>query len=138
MEMRKMGIAGAVSLLSIAACLFLYNGRVHAARVAAASSGYKVTGKIPVAGEGGWDYLVVDADARRLYLSHSTHVVVYDVDSHTVVGDIPDTQGVHGIALAPELGRGFVSNGRGNSVAIFDLKAEDDWHGSRRHQPGRD
>ena len=100
--MRKMGIAGAVSLLSIAACLFLYNGRVHAARVAAASSGYKVTGKIPVAGEGGWDYLVVDADARRLYLSHSTNVVVYDVDSHAVVGDIPDTQGVHGIALAPE------------------------------------
>src|SRR5882724_12258427 len=122
MEMRKMGIAGAVSLLSIAACLFYYNERTHAASVAAAASGYKVSGKIPLAGEGGWDYLVVDSDARRLYLSHSTHVVVFDVDSHAVVGDIPDTQGVHGIALAPELGRGFVSNGRANSVTIFDLK----------------
>jgi len=120
--MKKMGIAGAASLLAFAACLFLYNGRTHAAGAAAASVGYKVTGKIPVAGEGGWDYLVVDADARRLYLSHSTHVVVYDVDSHAVVGDIPDTQGVHGIALAPELGRGFVSSGRANSVTIFDLK----------------
>jgi len=120
--MRKMGTAGAVSLLAIAACLLLYNGRTHAAGAAAASSGYKVTGTIPVAGEGGWDYLVADADARRLYLSHSTHVVVYDVDSHAVVGDIPDTQGVHGIALAPELARGFVSSGRANSVTIFDLK----------------
>ena len=120
--MRKMGIAGAVSLLAFVACLFLHNERTHAAGAAAASSGYKVTGKIPVAGEGGWDYLVADADARRLYVSHSTHVVVYDVDSHAVVGDIPDTQGVHGIALAPELGRGFISNGRANSVTIFDLK----------------
>jgi YVTN family beta-propeller protein len=122
MNMRKIGIAGAFSLLAFAACQFLYNGRTHAAGAAAPSSGYKVTGKISVAGEGGWDYLVVDADARRLYLSHSTHVVVYDVDSHAVVGDIPDTQGVHGIALAPELGRGFVSSGRANSVTIFDLK----------------
>lgn len=120
--MRKMGIAGIVSLLAVAMCALAYTGKSHAGGTSAAASGYKVTGKIPVAGEGGWDYLVVDADARRLYLSHSTHVVVYDVDSHAVVGDIPDTQGVHGIALAPELGRGFVSSGRANSVAIFDLK----------------
>lgn len=120
--MKKMGIAGIASLLALAAGVFLYDGKTHAAGAAAPGLGYKVTGKIPVAGEGGWDYLVVDADARRLYLSHSTHVVVYDVDSHAVVGDIPDTQGVHGIALAPELGRGFVSSGRANSVTIFDLK----------------
>jgi len=120
--MRKTGIVGVVSLVAFSACMSLYNGRTQAASAAAAASGYKVTGKIPVAGEGGWDYLVVDPDARRLYLSHSTHVVVYDVDSHAVVGDIPDTQGVHGIALAPDLGRGFVSSGRANSVTIFDLK----------------
>ena len=120
--MRKMGIAGAALLMAFASCLFLYNVKTRAARTAAAGSGYKLSGKIPVAGEGGWDYLVVDANARRLYLSHSTHVVVYDVDSHAVVGDIPDTPGVHGIALAPELGRGFVSNGRANSVTIFELK----------------
>src|SRR5467141_162724 len=121
-QMRKAGIVGFASVLAFAACMFFYIKKTHAAGAAAPGSGYKVSGKIPVAGEGGWDYLVVDSDARRLYVSHSTHVVVYDVDSHAVVGDIPDTQGVHGIALAPELGRGFVSNGRGNSVTIFDLK----------------
>jgi len=120
--MKKIGVVGLASLLAFAAGMFYYSGRTHASGAAAGESGYKVTGKIPVAGEGGWDYLVVDAGARRLYLSHSTHVVVYDVDSHAVVGDIPDTQGVHGIALAPELGRGFVSSGRANSVTIFDLK----------------
>ncbi|HEX4567292.1 MAG TPA: YncE family protein, partial [Vicinamibacterales bacterium] len=71
---------------------------------------------------GGWDYLAVDATARRLYVSHGTHVVVVDLDSNKVVGDIPDTPGVHGIAIADDLGKGFVSNGRGNNVTIFDLK----------------
>ena len=120
--MRKMGIAGAASLVAFTTCLFLYNENTRAAAAAAVGSGYKLSGNIPVAGEGGWDYLLVDANARRLYLSHSTHVVVYDVDSHAVIGDIPDTPGVHGIALAPELGRGFVSSGRANSVTIFELK----------------
>jgi len=117
--MRKLGIAGLTSLLAFALCAYVQNGKTHAAD---AATGYKVSGKIPVTGEGGWDYLVVDAEARRLHLSNSTHVVVFDVDSHAVVGDIPDTQGVHGIALATELGRGFVSNGRANTVTIFDLK----------------
>ena len=122
MQMRKLGIAGITTLLAFALCAHMQNGKTQAASAAADATGYKVSGKIPVAGEGGWDYLVVDAEARRLYLSHSTHVVVFDVDSHAVVGDIPDTQGVHGIALARELGRGFVSSGRANSVTIFDLK----------------
>ncbi len=116
--MKKAGIIGIASLIVFSACSLFRAGNVGAAP----PDGYKVTGKIPVAGEGGWDYLVVDDAARRLYLSHSTHVVVYDVDSRTVAGDIPDTQGVHGIALAPELGKGFVSNGRANSVTIFDIK----------------
>jgi len=64
----------------------------------------------------------VDSDARRIYVSHATQVVVLDADSYEVVGSIPDTQGVHGIAIAPELGRGFTSNGRSNDVTIFDLK----------------
>jgi DNA-binding beta-propeller fold protein YncE len=88
----------------------------------AAATGYHVLGEIKAGGEGSWDYLTVDATARRLYISHATHVVVADVDSGKVVGDIPDTPGVHGIALAPELNRGFISNGRGNNVTIFDLK----------------
>ncbi len=90
--------------------------------VFAAATGYHITGEIQIGGEGGWDYLTADSAARRLYVSHGTHVVVIDLDSNKVVGDIPDTPGVHGIAIAPELNRGFVSNGRGNNVTIFDLK----------------
>jgi len=95
---------------------------VSTAVVFAAATGYHITGEIQIGGEGGWDYLTVDSAARRLYVSHGTHVAVVDLDTNKVVGDIPDTPGVHGIAIAPELGRGFISNGRGNSVTMFDLK----------------
>src|SRR5881394_3771465 len=87
-----------------------------------AATGYHILNEIKIGGEGGWDYLTVDSAARRLYVSHATHVVVVDIDRNTVVGDIPDTPGVHGIALAPELNKGFISNGRGNNVTIFDMK----------------
>jgi YVTN family beta-propeller protein len=83
---------------------------------------YHLLKKITLGGEGFWDYLFCDSDARRLYISHGTHVMVLDADTYSVVGDIPDTQGVHGIAIAPEFGRGFTSNGRANTVTIFDLK----------------
>lgn len=88
----------------------------------AAPTGWKILKEIKIGGEGGWDYLTMDSSARRLYVSHATHVVVVDPDAGKVVGDIPDTPGVHGIALAPNLNRGFVSNGRGNNVTIFDMK----------------
>jgi DNA-binding beta-propeller fold protein YncE len=87
-----------------------------------AASGYHLIGEIKVGGEGGWDDLTVDSAARRLYVSHATHVVVVDLDARKILGDIPDTPGVHGIALAPEFNKGFISNGRGNTVTIFDLK----------------
>ena len=89
---------------------------------AAAGPGYHVAQTYKVGGDGGWDYLTADAGARRLYISRGTHVIVLDVDSGKTVGDIPDTQGVHGIALAPDLGRGFTSNGRENTVTIFDIQ----------------
>ena len=89
---------------------------------AAAGPGYHVAKTYKLGGEGGWDYLNADASARRLYISRGTHVIVLDVDSGKTVGDIPDTQGVHGIALAPDLGRGFTSNGREGTVTIFDLQ----------------
>jgi DNA-binding beta-propeller fold protein YncE len=88
----------------------------------AAGAGYHVAKTYKVGGEGGWDYLTADSDARRLYISRGTHVIVLDTDSGKNVGDIADTPGVHGIALAPELGRGFTSNGREGTVSIFDLK----------------
>ena len=93
-----------------------------AAAVAAAGPGYHIIATYKLGGEGGWDYLTVDAAARRLYISRATHVLVVDTDNGKSVGDIADTPGVHGIALAPELGRGFVSNGREGTVSIFDPK----------------
>lgn len=93
-----------------------------AVALAAAGPGYHVAKTYKVGGDGGWDYLTADGSARRLYISRGTHVIVLDVDSGKTVGDIPDTQGVHGIALAPELGRGFTSNGREGTVTIFDIQ----------------
>src|SRR6202166_4450283 len=86
------------------------------------ADGYSVVKKIPIPGQGSWDYLSVDEGARRLYVSHGTQVEVIDVDSGNIVGSIPNTLGVHGIAIAAEIGRGFVSNGKANNVTIFDLK----------------
>jgi len=93
-----------------------------AAMAVAAVSGYHVVTTYKVGGDGGWDYLTADSDARRVYISRGTHVMVIDADSGKSVGDIADTPGVHGIALAPELGRGFTSNGREGTVSIFDIK----------------
>ena len=78
--------------------------------------------KIAVGGEGGWDYLTVDPGARRLYVSRGNRVVVLDLEKETVVGELADTPGVHGIAIVPELGKGFTSNGSDSSVTVFDLK----------------
>jgi DNA-binding beta-propeller fold protein YncE len=83
---------------------------------------YHVAGRIPLAGEGGWDYLVVDTASHRLFVSRGTHVAVIDLDHDSVIGDIPNTNGVHGVAFVRELNRGFTSNGRDSTVTVFDLK----------------
>ena len=88
----------------------------------AGSPGYHVSKKLALGGEGGWDYLTVDGAARRLYVSHATHVVVVDLDTGKAIGNIPDTLGVHGIALAPDSNRGFISCGKADTAVIFDLK----------------
>jgi DNA-binding beta-propeller fold protein YncE len=93
-----------------------------AAAAHAADPSYRVARTIAAGGEGGWDYLTVDASARRLYVSRGTRVLVLNADSGAPEGEIPNTEGVHGIALAPDLGRGFTSNGRANTVTIFDPK----------------
>lgn len=87
-----------------------------------AATGYHVLRTYEVGGEGGWDYLTIDSDSRRLFVSRSTHVMVIDADTGKVAGDIADTSGVHGIALAPDLGRGFTSNGKAGTSTVFDLK----------------
>lgn len=72
-------------------------------------------------GQGGWDYLTLDSSARRLFVSRGTHVDVVATDSGKIIGTIPDTNGVHGIALAEDLKRGYTSNGKADSVTVFDL-----------------
>lgn len=87
----------------------------------AETAAYAPPAKATLGGEGGWDYLTVDPAAHRLYLSRSTHVMVVDTRTDSVVGDIPNTPGVHGVALVPESGHGFTSNGRDSSVTVFDV-----------------
>jgi DNA-binding beta-propeller fold protein YncE len=106
---------GMFTLLAIGAA-------VPALAQAPVGAGYHVTRQIKIGGEGGWDYLTYEPARKHLFVSHSTEVDVIDPDSGSVVGRIPDTQGVHGIAIADDLGRGFVSDGRDSSVTIFDLK----------------
>jgi YVTN family beta-propeller protein len=116
----KMNFARSIfhaSLLLLAASVCIMVGRASAS-----DSSYTVIKKFPIPGQGSWDYLTVDESARRLYVSHGTQVEVLDVDSGAIVGKIENTLGVHGIAIAADLGRGFVSDGQSSTVTIFDLK----------------
>jgi DNA-binding beta-propeller fold protein YncE len=89
---------------------------------AEAHAAYHVVRHINIGGTGGWDYLTVDSAAHRLYVSHSDRVEVIDTDAGKVVGSITGLSGVHGIAIAPDLNRGYISSGRSNTMTIFDLK----------------
>ncbi|MBU6259592.1 MAG: hypothetical protein KGL18_16260 [Burkholderiales bacterium] len=105
--------AALAALLGLGACAGAHAG-AHAGT-------YAVVQKYRLGGAGGWDYLSFDAAGRRLFISRGTHVQVVDAQSGKIVGDIPDTPGVHGIALAHDLGKGYISNGAGNSVTVFSL-----------------
>ncbi|MDR3748984.1 MAG: YncE family protein [Acidobacteriota bacterium] len=95
---------------------------VLAAVPALAQKHYKVATQVKLGGEGGWDYLYYDKDGHRLFITRGTHVMVVDTNSLKAADDIPDLSGIHGVTLAPELGRGFISNGGDNTVTVFDLK----------------
>lgn len=114
--------AALVSVLALASSVPMHGAAPAKAAKAAAAGGYHVTKEITLGGEGGWDYLAVDPAARRLYVSHSTKVEVVDLDSGKAVGQVQNLSGVHGIAVAGDLGRGFISNGKSSTVTIFDLK----------------
>src|ERR1700737_4221945 len=92
-----------------------------AAAPAPQGSGYHLLKKVTLGGEGGWDYLSVDPVSHHVYLSRGTHIMVVDSDGK-ILGDIPNLKGTHGAQIVPALGRGFSSNGRSNSVTIFDLR----------------
>jgi YVTN family beta-propeller protein len=108
-------------LMLVGLLLVLFQSISLFAQTKAAPS-YHVIHRFKLGGEGGWDYLTFDAKGNRLFISRSTHVMVVDAEKGEVIGDIPDTQGVHGIALVEELGKGYTSNGRTSSVTVFDLK----------------
>ena len=90
----------------------------------AGSNGGKlqIVKKLPLEGAGRWDYVTADPDNHRVYIARATHVTVLDSETGAVVGDIADTPGVHGVAVAPDLGIGFISEGGAAKVAVFDLK----------------
>ncbi len=110
----KMRTAVLVSLILVAAMVAL---------AAATGADYKVVNIWKLGGDGGWDYLTADSDGHRLFIARATRVMVIDTESGKQIGEIPDTAGVHGIALDPEIGRGFTSNGREDTVSVFDLKS---------------
>jgi DNA-binding beta-propeller fold protein YncE len=88
----------------------------------AAPGAYRLIQKIPIPGDGGWDYVTADSEARRLYVSHNTEIVVLDLDTGAIVGKIAGGPDMHGAAIASEFGRGFISESNPGSVVIFDLK----------------
>ena len=93
-----------------------------AAPTATTAAPYSLKATYPIAGDGWWDYLAYDAPSNRLFIAHATHVQVVDPDTGRVTGEIADTPGVHGVALADDLGKGYTSNGQENTVSVFDLK----------------
>jgi DNA-binding beta-propeller fold protein YncE len=111
-------------ILTVAMAATLALGTAAAARAPrpAQEGPYRVLHRTVTGGDGGWDYLTVDGRGQRVFISRGTHVMVVDLRRDSVVGDIPSTPGVHGIALAPELGKGFTSNGRDSTVTVFDLR----------------
>src|SRR5437773_7108121 len=88
---------------------------------ALANDAYLFLNEIPIGGEGGWDILTIDSSANRLYLSHATKVVVFDLNKNSVVGEIADTLGVHAFVAVPEFQRGFSSNGKEAKSSVVDL-----------------
>jgi DNA-binding beta-propeller fold protein YncE len=108
MKLKRLAASSVVALVSAAAF--------------AAAVNYQLLKKVPLPGAGGWDYISVDDAARRIYISHATQVEVLDADSFSLVGTIPNTPGVHGIAIASEAGRGYISAGKSDAVVPFELK----------------
>jgi YVTN family beta-propeller protein len=113
-RVRRLGSCGWAGFFA-ASVLLIFTGT-------ASGQNYKLIRRIPVGAEGGWDYIKVDADAQRLYVARGDHMMIVDEVSGKVLGDIPNTKGIHGTAIASTLGKGYTSNGQASTVTVFDLK----------------
>ena len=109
--------------IQILACVCLLSSQLAYSAQPYEGSQFTILNRYSIGGEGGWDLLAFDKQFHRLFISRSTHVQVIDADSGKVVGDIPGTDGVHGIALADDIHVGFTSNGKSNSITVFDLNS---------------
>jgi len=116
----KRSAVGLVAIGIVAAGMIV-SRHATAAPQAAGASGYHLIKKVKLGGTGGWDYLTVDQATHRVFISRGTKVIVVDPTTEKVLGEIPDTQGVHGIALAAEFNRGYTTNGRTSNSTIFDM-----------------
>jgi DNA-binding beta-propeller fold protein YncE len=108
------------NIISVFCMVLIFSG-ILSLNAQTIQPGYKISNRIHLEGDGGWDYLTVDAPNNRLFVSHSTMVQVVDLEKGTLLATIADTKGVHGIALATDLNKGFISCGKDSSVVVFDL-----------------
>jgi DNA-binding beta-propeller fold protein YncE len=92
------------------------------AELSAQSSGYRILGTIDIGGEGWWDYLSIEQSSSRLFISHSDKVIIVDLNTNSVVGEIEGLHGVHGTAFVPDLNKGFITSSKDSSVVVFALK----------------
>jgi YVTN family beta-propeller protein len=113
------------SAIAVGAIAAISTASAQAPQPSASAASYHVASKVKLGRDGGWDYLIVDTAGHRIFISRGTHTLVVDARTDSVVGDILDTPGVHGIAFAYDLGRGYTSNGRDSSITVFDLKTLD-------------
>ena len=120
MGLTKKSVVGMLAIGIVAAGMIV-SRHAAAAPQAAGASGYHLIKKVKLGGTGGWDYLTVDQATHRVFISRGTKVIVVDPTTEKVLGEIPDTTGVHGIALAAEFNRGYTTNGRTSNSTIFDM-----------------
>jgi hypothetical protein len=120
---RHFHVVSAVS----AAMLVLIQGCAMPSVTAPRPSNYAVAERVTIGGTGGWDFITLDQFRQRLFIPRGDRVQVWSIESKQVLSEIPGTAGVHGVAIAQDLKRGFTSNGRSNTVTVFKARVHQQW-----------